>query len=169
MDHPFRSYLKNRLYQDMTRESIPPCLRAEDRQTSAFGLENCVPFFDHRLVEFMFRMPGEMKIRKGVTKHLLRQAMQGVLPEETRTRTKKVGWNAPAHKWFMGPGLARLKEMVHDRGFQQRGIFDVKEVTRLLAEHEDIVTHGKNIDNHMMFFWQLVNLETWLRRLDAGA
>ena len=169
MDHPFRSYLKNRLYQDMTRESIPPCLRAEDRQTSAFGLENCVPFFDHRLVEFMFRMPGEMKIRKGITKHLLRQAMKGVLPEETRTRTKKVGWNAPAHKWFMGPGLARLKEMVHDRGFQQRGIFDVKEVTRLLAEHEDIVTHGKNIDNHMMFFWQLVNLEIWLRRLDAGA
>jgi asparagine synthase (glutamine-hydrolysing) len=169
MDHPYRSYLKNRLYQDMTRETIPPCLRAEDRQTSAFGIENCVPFFDHRLVELMYRVPGEMKIRNGVTKHLLRMAMKGVLPEETRTRTKKVGWNAPAHKWFSGPGLTRLKDMVHDRRFRERGIFDEKEVMRLLAEHEDIVVHGKKIDNHMMFFWQLVNLETWLRRLDAGS
>ncbi|MDB5104279.1 MAG: Asparagine synthase [Fibrobacteres bacterium] len=169
MDHPFQSYLKNRLYQDMTRETIPCCLRAEDRQTAAFGLENCTPFFDHRLVEFMYRVPGDMKIRKGVTKHLLREAMTGVLPEETRTRTKKVGWNAPAHKWFSGAGLERLKDMVHDKRFKERGIYDIKEVTRLLNEHEDIVANGKAIDNHMMFFWQLVNMETWLRRLDAGA
>ena len=169
MDHPFRSYLKNRLYQDMTRETTPSCLRAEDRQTAVFGLENCTPFLDHRLVEFMFRVPGKLKIRDGVTKYLLRKAMKGVLPEETRTRTKKTGWNAPAQMWFSGKGLASLKDMVNDKKFQQRGIFNVPEVLRLLAEHEDIVTNEKPVDNHMMFFWQLVNLETWLRQLDAGA
>ena len=61
MEAPFRSYLRNRTYQDLTRETAPCCLRAEDRQTEAFGLENFVPFFDHRLVEFMFRVPGELK------------------------------------------------------------------------------------------------------------
>jgi asparagine synthase (glutamine-hydrolysing) len=168
MDHPFRSYLKNRTYQDIYRETIPPCLRAEDRQTTAFGLENCVPFYDHRLAEFMFRVPGRQKIRDGRTKHLLREAMKGVLPEATRTRTKKMGWNAPAHRWFAGPGLARLKDMIASRAFRGRGIYDLAEVDRLLREHEDIVANRRNLDNHMMFFWQLVNLETWLAGLDKA-
>ena len=60
----------------------------------------------------MFRVPGTMKIRDGVTKRLLREAMRGILPEETRTRIKKTGWNAPAHVWFSGAGLERLQDLV---------------------------------------------------------
>src|SRR5690606_32615431 len=74
MERRFASYLKTRSYQDLSRETAPCCLRAEDRQTQAFGLENQVPFFDHRLIELMFRVPGTMKIRGGVTKILLREA-----------------------------------------------------------------------------------------------
>ena len=107
MDAIFESYLKNRTYQDIFRETAPCCLRAEDRQTAAYGLDHFDPFFDHRLVEFMFRVPGDMKIRDGVTKILLREATRGILPEETRTRIKKTGWNAPAHVWFLGPDTRR--------------------------------------------------------------
>ena len=166
MDHPFESYLKNRTYQDIFRETAPCCLRAEDRQATAFGLDNFLPFFDHRLVEFMFRIPGTMKVRDGVTKHLLRQAMDGVLPEETRTRIKKTGWNAPAHVWFSGSGREWLLDLVASRSFRERGIYTVAEVQRLIREHELIVSEGQGRDNHMMFFWQLVNLETWHRSLD---
>ena len=168
MDHPFRSYLKNRTYQDMTRETIPCCLRAEDRQTAAFGLDHFLPFFDHRLVEFMFRVPGTLKYRSGVTKYLLRQATRGILPEETRTRVKKTGWNAPAHVWFSGPAAGQVRDMVRSRAFRERGIYDVREVERLLDEHEEIVASGRAADNHMMFLWQLVNLELWLRSLAAA-
>lgn len=166
MDHPFTSYLKNRTYQDMTCETVPCCLRAEDRQTSAFGMDNFLPFFDHRLVEFMFRVPSTLKYKQGVTKSLLREAMRGVLPEETRTRVKKTGWNAPAHRWFSGAGRAKLLELLHSRSFRERGIYDIPEVLRLLDEHEKITTQGLPVDNHMMFFWQLVNLELWLRSVD---
>ncbi len=166
MDHPFRSYLKNRTYQDIFRETAPCCLRAEDRQATAFGLDNFLPFFDHRLVEFMFRIPGTMKIRKGVTKYLLREAMRGVLPEETRTRIKKTGWNAPAHVWFSGSGREWLLDLVGSRSFRERGIYRVEEVRRLIRDHELIVSENQGRDNHMMFFWQLVNLEVWHRSLD---
>jgi asparagine synthase (glutamine-hydrolysing) len=173
MEHPFGSYLKNRTYQDLTRETVPCCLRAEDRHTTAAGLDNFLPFLDHRLVEFMFRMPGTLKFRDGVTKHLLREAMRGVLPEETRTRVKKTGWNAPAHIWFAGPMRARLMDLLHSRAFAERGVYNVAEVQRLADEHLRIVEGGVTVDNHMMFFWQLVNLETWLaanrRRASAGA
>jgi asparagine synthase (glutamine-hydrolysing) len=165
MEAPFSSYLKTRSYQDLTRETAPCCLRAEDRQTQAFGLDNQVPFFDHRLIEFMFRVPGSLKISKGVTKILLRDAMRGILPEETRSRVKKTGWNAPAHIWFSGAGKSQLEDLVHSRSFIERGIYDAAEVQRLVREHDEIVRTGVARENHMMFFWQLVNLELWLRSL----
>jgi asparagine synthase (glutamine-hydrolysing) len=163
MDHPFRSFLKNRTYQDLMRETIPCCLRAEDRQTTAFGLDHFLPFLDHRLVEFMFRVTGTLKYREGVTKHLLREAMRGLLPEETRTRVKKTGWNAPAHVWFSGERRAALLDLIGARAFRERGIYNVAEVLRLVEEHEQIVTSGAAREHHMMFFWQLVNLELWLQ------
>ncbi|MDH3974317.1 MAG: asparagine synthase-related protein [Deltaproteobacteria bacterium] len=168
MDHPFRSYLKNRTYQDMTRETIPCCLRAEDRQATAFGLDNFLPFFDHRLVEFMFRVPETLKYNEGVTKHLLREAMRGILPEETRTRIAKTGWNAPAHVWFSGKRLDALRDLIGSSSFQNRGIYNITEVERLLDEHEEIVSSGIMKENHMMFFWQLVNLEIWFQSMNKA-
>jgi asparagine synthase (glutamine-hydrolysing) len=166
MDRPFRSYLKNRTYQDVFRETAPCCLRAEDRQTAAYGLRNCDPFFDHRLVELMFRVPGSLKIRDGVTKRLLRRAMTGILPEETRTRVKKTGWNAPADAWFSGDGRELLHDLVGSQDFRARDIYAVDEVRRLIDEHDAIVSSGEPRENHMMFLWQLLNLELWLRWLD---
>lgn len=165
MVHPFTSYLKNRTYQDIFFETAPCCLRAEDRQTLAFGLDNFVPFFDHRLLEFMFRVPGDLKIRNGVTKILLREAMTGVLPQETRGRIKKTGWNAPAHMWFSGKGLEELQDMVHSQQFRQRGIYNLVVVEKIISEHEEIVRTGAVKENHMMFLWQLVNIELWISSL----
>jgi asparagine synthase (glutamine-hydrolysing) len=167
MDHPFSSWLKNRTYQDLFRETAPCCLRAEDRDCVAFGLEHADPFFDHRLVEFMFRVPGVMKIRDGVTKRLLREAMRDILPEETRTRVKKTGWNAPAHVWFSGRARAQLLELIESSAFRDRGVYDVAEVRKIVKEHFAIVESGAQRENHMMFLWQLVNLELWLESLEA--
>jgi asparagine synthase (glutamine-hydrolysing) len=115
----------------------------------------------------MFRVPGTLKYREGVTKHLLRQAMTGILPEETRTRVKKTGWNAPAHLWFSGAGRDQLLDLVHSQRFRERGIYQVPEVLRLIEEHERIVSSGEPREHHMMFLWQLVNLELWLQSLET--
>lgn len=163
LDTPFNSWLKNRTWHDLFLETLPCCLRAQDRHGAAFGLEHLLPFLDHRLVELMFQVPSRLKIRDGVTKHLLRLAMKGILPEETRTRVKKTGWNAPAHVWFSGKGRELVGDLVSSREFRERGVYDAEEVRRLADEHERIVSTGAAQDNHMMFFWQLVNLELWLR------
>jgi asparagine synthase (glutamine-hydrolysing) len=165
MRHPFASWLKNRTFQDLFYETAPCCLRAEDRHCTAFQLQRFDPFFDHRLVEFMFRVPGDMKIRDGVTKVLLRRAMAGILPEETRTRVKKTGWNAPAHVWFSGRRLERLRDLVASRRFRERGVYEPRAVEQLIDEHVAIVASAAPRENHMMFLWQLVNLETWLSRV----
>jgi asparagine synthase (glutamine-hydrolysing) len=167
MDTPFDSYLKNRTYQDMFRETLPCCLRAEDRQCSAAGMEHFDPFLDHAVVEFMYRVPGGLKISQGVTKQLLRGAMTGILPEATRIRIKKTGWNAPAHRWFDGPALEALRDMVGSDSFRRHGVYDPKRVMALIDDHVRIVATGANQENHMMFLWQMLNLELWLSQLDA--
>ncbi|MBX7207092.1 MAG: hypothetical protein K1X78_02165 [Verrucomicrobiaceae bacterium] len=162
MPHTFTSYLKTRTYQDIFLETSPCCLRAQDRQGMAHGIEHVMPFFDHRLVEFMFRVPGTLKVRDGVTKTLLREAMKGIVPDTTRTRIKKTGWNAPGHLWFSGKGREKLLDLVHSAAFRSRGIYDVARVEELIEEHEQIVSQSLVKENHMMFLWQLVNLEMWL-------
>ena len=52
---------------------------------------------------------------------------------------------------------------MHSQRFRERGIYDTNEVRRLLDEHEQIVASGEAREHHMMFLWQLVNLELWLR------
>ncbi|MEW5704575.1 MAG: asparagine synthase-related protein [Pseudomonadota bacterium] len=167
METPFGSYLKNRTYQDMSRETLPCCLRAEDRQCTAVGLEHFDPFLDHELVEFMYRVPGRMKIRNGVTKQLLRRAMTGILPEATRTRIKKTGWNAPAHRWFSGQAVDMLKDMVSSRSFRDRGVYRPAPTLALIDDHVRIVESGEPVENHMMFLWQLLNLSLWMESVDG--
>lgn len=167
MAAPYGSYLKNRAYQDLFYETLPCCLRAGDRNAVLHGVEPIMPFLDHRLAELMFRVPGDQKIRDGVTKRLLRTAMRGVLPEETRTRVKKTGWNAPAHLWFAGEGRERVLDIVRSQAFRDRGVYDVATVERIVDEHDEIVRSGRPEENHMMFLWQLVNVDAWLRLLEG--
>ncbi|MEZ5102684.1 MAG: asparagine synthase-related protein, partial [Thermoleophilia bacterium] len=166
MEHPFADCLRNRAWQDLSRETLPCCLRAEDRDAAALGLGHALPFLDHRLVELMFRVPGDRKIADGVTKRLLREAMRGILPEETRSRVKKTGWNAPAHVWFGGEGAEAVLDRVRSRSFADHGVYDPAAAERLVREHAEIVRSGEARESHMMAIWQLVNLEAWLSLLD---
>ena len=112
MINPSKSYLFNRTYQDIFYETTPSSVRAQNRNANYFNLNNFLPFFDYRLIEFMFKIPNYLKIQNGVTKHLLRLSMKNILPENTRTRIKKTGWNAPAHLWFVGDGTDFLLDII---------------------------------------------------------
>ena len=167
MEHPFPSFLANRAHQDLFRETTPCCLRAQDRQCNAYGLEQFNPFLDRALAEFMFSMPSKLKIRDGVTKFMLRKATLNLLPDATRKRVKKTGWNAPAHLWFSSKlGLDTLRDLVASSRFQNRGLYNMAEVDRLITEHQRIVQDQLDCDNHMMFLWQLLNVECWLNWVD---
>ena len=88
--------------------------------------------------------------------------MKGILPESTRTRVRKTGWNAPAHLWFSGKNTQILKDMVRSQAVRRVGIYRVPELDRIIDEHDHIVSSRAQRENHMMFLWQLVNLSFWL-------
>ena len=129
----------------------------------AFGIQHVMPFFDHRIIEFMFRVPCTYKYSNGVTKSLLRKATVGLIPESTRTRIKKTGWNAPAHLWFSGEGAEQVRDLLASTKFKELGIYQTEAVQALLNDHLEIVEQNQLRENHMMLFWQLVNLVSWLQ------
>lgn len=169
LPHYSESYLNNKTLSDIFYETVPCCFRANDRHDFAFNIKTHFPFFDYELMEFAHQIPPELKTMNGVTKNILRKAMKGILPDPTRTRIKKTGWNAPFHIWmFQKQNKENLYDLIHSRSFIERGIYNPKVVHSLLKEHEEIVINNKLAENHMMFFWQLVNLELWLGSLDLA-
>lgn len=82
--------------------SLPPLIRMNDRAASAFGLENRTPFLDHRIVEFAFRLPPQLKVRELTTKYILRRAARGIVPDDIIDRRDKLGLAVPVSRWFEG-------------------------------------------------------------------
>lgn len=74
-------------YLNITR-FMPTLLDRKDRMSMRAGLEVRVPFCDHRLIEYVWNIPWEIKSLNGREKGILREALKGVLPEEVLTRKK---------------------------------------------------------------------------------
>lgn len=80
---------------ELFRYQLPHLLRHEDRMSMAHSVETRLPFLDYRLLELVLGQPLSLLFRHGWSKYILRQAMNGVLPEEVRRRTDKMGYETP--------------------------------------------------------------------------
>jgi len=76
-------------------------LKCEDRCSMAFGIESRVPFADDvELVNYIFSIQGNKKIKDGVSKYLLREATKQYIPQQIYNRRDKIGFETPVQKWF---------------------------------------------------------------------
>ncbi len=133
-------------------------LKWEDRNSMHFSLESRVPFLDHRFVEKTLSLPSNIIIRKGMTKHILREAMQGVLPESIRLRKDKVGFDTPQDKWFRTDKFKNyIVELLNSESFKNRGIIDKFKAEKMFSDHL-----GKKM-NISKEIWKWINLELWFR------
>jgi asparagine synthase (glutamine-hydrolysing) len=94
------SDMNSKSKEDIEFFSFPPLLRFEDRNSMAHSIEARIPFMDYRLVRFVYSLPATYKIRNGFTKALLRDSMNGILPDETRLRISKLGFATPQSVWM---------------------------------------------------------------------
>lgn len=88
-------------------------LDRKDRMSMASGLEVRVPFCDHRIVEYVWNIPWEMKNRNNVSKNVLREAAKGILPEDIRLR-KKSPYPKTHNPYYEADIKARLKEITEN-------------------------------------------------------
>ncbi len=153
--HRGHQNLADRLYQDVFVHSLPALLRYEDRNSMAFSLEARVPFLDYRLVEYVFSLPASYRIRDGWTKWILRQAMDGILPEGIRGRRSKLGFATPEARWLR-EGTGWIRELFSAREALSAPYLSDKAIQKLRSLPDDGLAS-------MSGLWRLVNLEVWMR------
>ncbi len=133
-------------------------LKWEDRNSMHFSIEARTPFLDYRLVERTLSLPSDQLIQKGVTKHILREAMKGVLPEAIRLRQDKIGFSTPEAKWFRNQEFYNLiKDVFASDSFRSRGYIDQNRALDLLAKHID------KKGDYSREIWKMFHLELWFR------
>lgn len=131
-------------------------LKWEDRNSMWFSLEARVPFLDYRLVEKSLATSGEMIIRKGWTKHILRESMRWTLPEKIRARKDKIGFGTPQADWFRTKGWDRkIVDIVLSNSFRERRLIDPDKALKIYKEH---LFHKRDASKEI---WKWVNLELW--------
>ncbi|RJP55269.1 MAG: asparagine synthase (glutamine-hydrolyzing) [Anaerolineaceae bacterium] len=147
--------LSNRLYQALVRSSLPALLRYEDRNSMAYSIEARVPFLDYRLVEFIFSLPEEQKIKNAQTKFVLRNSMKGVLPEPIRARMDKMGFVTPERVWMSGELKNWVDDIFTSNSFAENPYLDVSKVKTLMADHR---AGQRDLGSTL---WRWINLELW--------
>ncbi len=124
------------------RMTFPSLITMNDRAAAAFGVENRTPLLDHRLVEFAFRLPPELKLHAGQTKILLRRASRGLVPDAIIDRPEKKGLGVPVGRWLQNElkdWAAELSSSLERRGIslgaaEDRGEFDRTLFTKVSLE-----------------------------------
>jgi asparagine synthase (glutamine-hydrolysing) len=153
----FKSALHNELYQQLRCSMLPKLLRFADRSSMAFSREVRLPFLDHHVVEYLFAIPEEQKVRGTTTKFVLRQAMRGGLPDKVLNRTDKKGFETPQAAWLHGPLRPWADSILHSSAFRERGWIDqpaaLRAWRRFLAQ--------PNARHTLLFRW--LSLEAWAR------
>lgn len=92
--------LNDILYQDTYQAGLQELLRYADRNSMAHGREVRLPFLNHELVQFVFSLPADFKIKDGFTKWILRKTMDTKLPASIAWRTDKIGYEPPQQQWM---------------------------------------------------------------------
>jgi asparagine synthase (glutamine-hydrolysing) len=152
--HPHHALLDSMLDTDVNNSLPDDLLVKMDVATMASSLEGRSPFLDHKLMEFMARVPAGLKLRGGESKHILKSALRNILPNEILDR-RKMGFGVPLARWLRGSMKEALVDTVVSDKALSRGYFKaatVQEMVRSLLGGSDRFQYQ---------LWDLLVLERW--------
>jgi asparagine synthase (glutamine-hydrolysing) len=125
-----------------------------DKMGMGASLETRVPFLDHKFVELAMSIPEQVITRGKESKHILKKAVRGLIPDEVIDRRKQ-GFGVPIYEWF----------------FEQFGEFAKRELTEFCDQTDfldraavlRLLRSGRGRDA-----WFLLNFALWWKEFIAG-
>ena len=143
------------IYRDMKSYLPGNILVKMDRASMAVGLEARCPLLDHRVVEFAWRVPSNLKARGGKGKLLLRRVLSRYVPEVLFDRPKQ-GFNVPVGEWVRGPLREWAEDLLGESRLRQGGFLDVARVRSCWQQH---LTRQRDRSRDV---WALLMVQAWL-------
>lgn len=138
-------------------------LDRKDRMSMASGLEVRVPFCDHRLVEYVWNIPWEMKNKDNISKNILRRAAKGILPDDVLER-KKSPYPKTHNPFYEKAVKEAVRDLVNKKDALIFAFLDRQKVIELLSENSD---YGKPFFGQLMagpqFLGYILQVEYWLQ------
>jgi asparagine synthase (glutamine-hydrolysing) len=153
---PFSAGLSSAL-KGQHRGTLVDLLHYGDAIGMAHSLELRSPFVDHRLVELAFRLPSPFKVRQGIGKVVLREAMEGLVPLDVRMNPMKLGFPVPIADWFRRWPERTWQPVLRSEACRSRGLFDRPALERLLRLH----TQGTRDVSNELLRW--ITTEIWFQ------
>lgn len=143
-------------YLDLKTYLPGDILTKVDRASMAHALEVRVPLLDHQFVEWVCRLPPELKLRGQEGKYIFKRALEPHLPDDVLYRPK-MGFAVPLAAWFRGPLKQRVRDALLGPVLRDTGYFNMKYVEQLVNEHQS------GFGEHSAALWTLLMFEAFMR------
>jgi asparagine synthase (glutamine-hydrolysing) len=163
----FKNKSLNHLLSDYcTGYYLKNLLRWEDRCSMQYSIESRTPFSDDiHLIEYAFSLPANYKIHNGWSKYIMRQAIEGTVPDAIRWRKDKKGFSIPQTTWLMEKSW-ELKALF----FNYRDLDTYGFVNKMYIEtHWDSIFGSRKNFKLMDVIFRYVNFLIWLKIFIKGS
>ena len=118
----------------------------------ATSLETRVPILDHKIVEFAYSLPGNLKLKGLTTKWIFKKTMERLLPSQNIYR-KKEGFSIPIKHWLRTDLKDLLLDYLSVKRIKQEGLFQFRPIERMID------LHLKQRENFSHQLWALLVFE----------
>jgi asparagine synthase (glutamine-hydrolysing) len=146
--------LAQQQYVDVKTYLADDILTKVDRMSMAVSIEARVPLLDYHIVEFALNLPPHMKLHRGRTKSILRQAVKNMVPQLILEKPKE-GFSIPMKHWLRTSLKPMMLDLLSKSALQKHGYFDHQVVAQWIQEHlEGRVNHSHRL-------WALMVFEMW--------
>ena len=126
-----------------------------DRAAMASSLETRVPFLDHKLIEYVWKIPHSLKFRNGQGKWILRQILNQYVPENL-TKRSKMGFGIPIDTWLRGPLRDWAENLLNEKRLKEEGFFNPKLIRN---KWEDHLSDKRNWQSDL---WDILMFQAWI-------
>ncbi len=128
-----------------------------DRASMSVSLEAREPFLDHRILEFVSKLPISIKYKNNTLKYIIKEIVHQYIPKELINRPKR-GFSIPLREWYEDTLKDIFKEAINKKDIEKYGILNYEAV-------KEIIKRYKKGESYMMIpIWQIFIFQLWSKR-----